>query len=476
MKTHLLTSFLIAAGALAETYPVVDTAQKHCYDNSQAITFPTLGKSFYGQDAQYRINPPSYTVNGDGTVTDNVTGLMWTQDPGEKMTWQQAIDGAKDCAAGGCGDWRLPTIKELYSLIDFNGTDPDPMGTDTSGLTPFIDASVFGFKYGDISKGERIIDSQWATSTLYESTTMGGSKTMFGVNFADGRIKGYPVESRRGKTKFYVLYVRGNEAYGRNEFVDNGDGTVTDKATGLMWMQADSGTGMNWSTALVYADLAEHAGCSDWRLPTAKELQSIVDYTRCPDATGSAAIDPVFQCTQITNEAGQKDYAQYWTSTTHVGSRGAEQAAYVAFGRALGYMRNQWMDVHGAGCQRSDPKTGDASQFPTGRGPQGDAIRIENMVRLVRGGPAVPVLQGPEIKAQSRDRAPAGPRSQAAGGAGFMDREDRNGDGRVTLSEFRGPSDLSDVDKAKIFDRLDKNGDGVITADEAPSGQPPNRK
>jgi hypothetical protein len=42
------------------------------------------------------------------------------------------------------------------------------------------------------------------------------------------------------------------------------------------------------------------------------------------------------------------------------------------------------MDVHGAGAQRSDPKTGDASDYPQGHGPQGDVIRINNYVRCVR--------------------------------------------------------------------------------------------
>jgi hypothetical protein len=45
-----------------------------------------------------------------------------------------------------------------------------------------------------------------------------------------------------------------------------------------------------------------------------------------------------------------------------------------------------YVDVHGAGAQRSDPKTGDPAMFPHGRGPQGDVIRIYNYVRLVRGG------------------------------------------------------------------------------------------
>jgi hypothetical protein len=42
------------------------------------------------------------------------------------------------------------------------------------------------------------------------------------------------------------------------------------------------------------------------------------------------------------------------------------------------------MDVHGAGAQRSDPKKGDPADFATGHGPQGDAIRIDNFVRLVQ--------------------------------------------------------------------------------------------
>jgi len=56
----------------------------------------------------------------------------------------------------------------------------------------------------------------------------------------------------------------------------------------------------------------------------------------------------------------------------------------VAFGRAMGYMDGAWRDVHGAGAQRSDPKAGDPADYPTGNGPQGDAIRIYNYVRLMR--------------------------------------------------------------------------------------------
>jgi len=72
------------------------------------------------------------------------------------------------------------------------------------------------------------------------------------VNFADGRIKGYPrdIGAQGGPQREFVRYVRGNLNYGVNDFKDNGDGTITDAATGLMWSEADSGAGMNWEDAL----------------------------------------------------------------------------------------------------------------------------------------------------------------------------------------------------------------------------------
>jgi hypothetical protein len=378
----------------AQNYRVVDTGQSDCYNASgDPIACPRPGGPFYGQDAQFKGPGFDYTDNGNGTVTDNVTGLMWQQDPGRKMTYGQALAGARACRLAGYADWRLPTIKELYSLIDFRGRDPNiRRGRETGGLRPFLDTNFFRFRYGNEGEGERLIDSQYASGTLYVGPGRPGEGgKLFGVNFADGRIKGYGLHPRGRDKTFYVLYVRGNPAYGRNHFVDNGDGTVTDTATGLMWQQADSGRGMDWAAALSYARSLRLGGRSDWRLPSAKELQSIVDYTRSPDKTGSAAIDPVFRASTIRNEAGQTDFPCYWTGTTHASWNGRGAAAvYVAFGRAMGFMNGRWVDVHGAGAQRSDPKEGDASDFPRGRGPQGDAIRILNDVRCVRGGSAEP--------------------------------------------------------------------------------------
>ncbi len=387
--------------AVSGPYVIVDSGQTKFYNSfGTAIDAPAAGEPFYGQDANYGGVQRNYTDNGNGTVTDNNTGLMWQKTPGAKMTHEEAEAGAAGFNLAGYTDWRLPTIKELYSLIQFYGTDPSGVqGNDTSGLIPFIDTDYFDFQWGDPAAGERIIDSQFASSNVYVGLT-NGTKTAFGVNFADGRIKGYGLIHPNGDVKtFYVLYVRSGDNYGTNDFADNGDGTVTDNATSLMWMRDDSGHlaggpygtgGMNWEQALEWAENLEYGGYSDWRLPNAKELQSIVDYTRSPGTTDSAAIDPVFNCTAITDEGGNRNFPFYWSGTSHANAQDrAGGACYVAFGEALGWMYNprtgyQLMDVHGAGAQRSDPKEGNPALYPYGHGPQGDVIRIYNFVRCVR--------------------------------------------------------------------------------------------
>jgi len=405
----LMCAWALPANA---AYPIVDTAQNTCYNNTSQITCPTSAQAFYGQDAQYHGSQPSYVDNGDGTITDLNTALMWQKSPDlngdgyidsdDKLTFDQALaytDTLNDANFCGYNDWRLPGIKELYSLILFSGTDVSGCADETMcpNAVPFIDTNYFAFGYGDTSAGERMIDAQYFSGTEYVSTTMHGDATAFGVNFADGRIKGYPAEEVGPPGGEFIMtsfvrYVRGNTDYGVNNFINNGDGTITDLATGLMWTQNDNGSGLNWQQALDYAENLSFAGHNNWRLPNAKELHSIVDYTRSPATTSSAAIDPIFNSTAITDEGGSTNYPFYWASTTHKSYSGAgNDGVYVCFGEALGWMQEPFppydytlLDVHGAGAQRSDPKAGDPADYPYGRGPQGDVIRIYNYVRCVR--------------------------------------------------------------------------------------------
>jgi len=407
---YLSVVFLILSSGLIaqnQSYPIVDTGQELFYDTVHEIPAPAVGSIFYGQDACYDGIQPEYSDNGDGTVSDLVTGLMWSKsydmdgdgdiEYNDKMSYEEALAAADTLSLAGYDDWRLPSIKEVYSLIMFYGIDPSGFEGSTEDLVPFINTDYFDFAYGDESAGERIIDAQIASSTLYVGLTMMGDETMFGVNFADGRIKGYgtgPLPGHTEPKQFYVMFVRGADNYGINDFIDNQDGTVTDNATGLMWTKDDDGSGMVWHEALEYAENSVYAGYDDWRLPNVKELQSIVDYTRAPSVSNSPAIDPVFNCTAITDEGGQSNYPFYWSGTTHANwteNNEGSFGSYVCFGEALGFMEQSpgsgiytLMDVHGAGAQRSDPKTGNPDDYPYGNGPQGDVIRIYNFVRLVR--------------------------------------------------------------------------------------------
>jgi hypothetical protein len=372
-----------AQPALSRPYPIVDTGMVDFYSNTTTIPQPVEGSPFYGQDAQYQINPPAYTDNGDGTITDNVTGLMWAKAMGDKLTWAEATQTASTFALGGYRDWRVPTIKELYSLIQFTGRVANQQA-----IHPFIDTQYFEQPLGNPRQGEREIDAQTWSATAYVGRTMNRDETVFGVNFVDGRIKGYPkYDPRTGQpNRMYFRFVRGNLAYGNNQLVANGDGTVTDRATGLMWQQADSGRGMDWEAALQYAERLSLAGYNDWQLPNAKELQSIVDYTRSVQTSQSAAIDPVFTVTAIQDPAGRTQYPYFWTSTTHQEGRNPyDSAAYIAFGEAQGMMHGRLTDVHGAGAQRSDPKTAvNPTAYPQSFGPQGDLRYVFNYVRCVR--------------------------------------------------------------------------------------------
>lgn len=363
-------------------------------------------------------------------------------------------------------------------------TDTDDATTDSAagGLTyvPFIDTDYFDFAYGDTDAGERLIDSQYLADAYYnmdETNTDPGNS--FGVNFADGRIKGYGLGFGNGDKTFFVIYVRDttSQSYGVNNFRDNLDGTVTDLATGLMWMKNDSGYGMEWQDALNYCEDLTDAGYSDWRLPNAKELQSIVDYTRMPDATDATtpftpgpAIDThFFNITSFTNYNGDEDWGFFWSSTTHKSSDGnGAWGAYVAFGRALGNMGGStWTDVHGAGCQRSDPKFDDGTDYSDGHGPQGDAVYVYNYVRPVRydttvTNPTYVIVDtnqtsfwdnGSEINAPAEGEEFFG---QDANYQGVKSSYTDNGDGTVT-----------DNNTGLMWQKTpDTNGDGYIFSDD----------
>ncbi len=106
-------------------------------------------------------------------------------------------------------------------------------------------------------------------------------------------------------------------------YTDNGDGTVTDATTGLTWQQVPSSTDYTWQEAADYVDSLELGGHDDWRMPTAKELYSISDFS-----TGWPYLDTTF-FTLASGEVTKDE--QYWTNTTYVGTT-VEGGSNAAFG------------------------------------------------------------------------------------------------------------------------------------------------
>ena len=263
-------------------------------DTGQVASLSTLP----GEDSDYAVNPPTYKDNGDGTVTDKVTGLMWQQVDGGEMTWEQAAAYADSLTLGGYSDWRLPFSKELFSLMD-EGTINPALNTD----------------YFPTSTAEY----WWSSDAAVDNATK------VWVTNAGGGIGPHPKTetiSAGGTKRFHVRCVRDPAATGATQFsgnlTDNGDGTVTDNHTGLVWQQAESAT-MTWEQALAYAESLTLGGHSDWRLPNIKELQvgqrqqlprPVAGHDLLPRGHGHAVL--------VVHDAGARTRPRpgTWTATT----------------------------------------------------------------------------------------------------------------------------------------------------------------
>jgi len=262
-------------------------------DTGQTMRFTQT----FGEDADFTGRTPAYRDNRDGTVTDLVTGLTWQKVDGGEMTWEKAKIYAGTLRLAGQGDWRLPNSMELLSLMNH-------------GLHgPAMDTEIFprsGARY-------------WWT----DRTRQGDPGKVWLVNTGGGLGAHAKTESvsAGGDRPVHVRCVRGSSSLGAGpDLKDNGDGTITDRRTGLVWQRLGATGKLTWEEALRCCVELALADRRDWRLPNIKELRSLSD-----DGRADPSLDRVF--------FPGAQAAPYWSATTQVNR--PERAWYVDFSSGL---------------------------------------------------------------------------------------------------------------------------------------------
>ncbi len=225
-------------------------------------------------------NPESYTDNGDQTITDNVTSLMWQQDASTNSYSQdQAIQYCSTLGLGGYSDWRIPTRIELVSIVDALTSSPRIDTTKFSGTLPFPywTSSVPAI----------------APSDVYMVIFQSGATEYVGAKGSSVTVRCV----RNTKAMMSTGAVTPGPA-APDRYTYPAAGTVYDTETRLTWQQTmDSSQYYDWAGAQAYcAALGASLGGTGWRVPTMTELQTLVDESRsnpCIDQTAFPG-DPAF--------------------------------------------------------------------------------------------------------------------------------------------------------------------------------------
>ena len=299
------TFFVIQSGSMipSETVNLPKTGQQTCYDMNGNV----IDCTGTGQDGDIQAGvawpEPRFTDNGDGTITDNLTGLMWLKNANcfGGMNWQSALDtianfnhnpGNYNCEGylANYTDWRLPNINELKSLENDGMAILSMWLEFTCGFLNVLEAP----------------GTYWSSTTYAYRTS--GAWTWFEDEIAEDKTSDNGVWPVRGtttppsliwKTGQTTSYATGDDgdiqagvAWPEPRFTDNGDGTITDNLTGLIWLKDGNCFGtMNWQSALdTVANFNYNPGnynCNgylanytDWRLPNRKELHSLTDFSK----------------------------------------------------------------------------------------------------------------------------------------------------------------------------------------------------
>ncbi len=338
-------STLSTATPVPPFFPIIESGVELCYNFVGQISCPSPQDILFGQDGNYTGLPFDFKVQDDGTVIDANTGLIWQQAQNNtRATLQEARHACSDLVLAGKDDWRLPTIQELFSIADMSGS---------TGTRFFLDIATFDIRYAQ--PDEQFPDGQKydESGQTWSSSPGINGQGAYIFNFFNGELRTYSEDEA-----FFFRCVRGN-TYGMNDFIDNGDGTILDNASELMWEQAESIFTLNWGAALSYCENLDLAGFDDWRLPNIKELSSLV-------------LNPGMTSLFTTSEAGSR----LWSSTSS--SENPTLAYYACIANCIDLQSHDL----GNGSLYKEPKFGDPAEYEGSE----VAVIINNLARCVRGG------------------------------------------------------------------------------------------
>lgn len=329
------------------------TGQRTCFDQEGNI----IEHTGTGQDCDHqagRVWPePRFKDNGDGTITDLLTGLMWIRN-GSCLGWQSwkaAMDAAQDlnslekiedhCAnlTVSYDDWTVPTIQELESLLNleeqspfnylnfygFRNVQPDSYWSSTTGPNPYS-AWMLYMDSGEVASSGRVGTHHVLLVRKVEKS--GRAKGASGEIEPESESRIHLFEhlsllrekifdfSTKDAEKTEATSTEGDSVVTTGRFLDNGDGTVTDTITDLMWLKdVNCVASMEWQAAL---DMVKNlnadplslnckeltaTGYDDWALPNRNELRSLISYS----------VDLPALATDFPTESIQP---YYWTSTS----------------------------------------------------------------------------------------------------------------------------------------------------------------
>jgi hypothetical protein len=303
--TILTSPFTLASHA--STIQLPQTGQTKCYDEVGSTTTCTGT----GQDGELQAGlaspNPRFTDNGDQTLTDHLTGLIWTKDanPDAKTnTWQQALVYIKSLNSSnylGHNDWRLPNRNELATLLN-QGQNSSAVWLTGFGFTNI--QSDYFYYWSSTSFASNPVEYAWAVNMEKGHVDAHAKSSeivyVWPVRTGQSWALGSVAIAKTGQTSCYdatgvTISCSGTGQDGEHQsgatwptlrFTDNSvanstDKTLTDNLTGLIWSKdatPDSAT-KTWQQALLYIkslNSSNYLGYNDWRLPNRNELESVV--------------------------------------------------------------------------------------------------------------------------------------------------------------------------------------------------------